>query len=109
MAGEGGTSRVVLWIKSEVLVLRLNWLGFLLIAGIVGLINDGEEGSETSEMFVVEVEAANGGWIERPFILRPLRGEGDVIGRCSRGGSLNRVVVVVLLRLVERSPKLVAG
>jgi hypothetical protein len=43
------------------LVLRLNWLGFLLMAGIVGLMNDGEAGSETSEMFVVAVETAKGG------------------------------------------------
>jgi hypothetical protein len=61
MAGEGGTSRVALWFRSEVLVLRLNWLGFLLMAGIVGLMNDGEAGSETSEMFVVAVETAKGG------------------------------------------------
>lgn len=61
MAGEGGTSSVVLWFRSEVLVLRLNWLGFLLMAGMVGLMNDGEAGSETSEMFVVAVETAKGG------------------------------------------------
>jgi hypothetical protein len=61
MAGDGGTSRVVLWFRSEVLVLRLNWLGFLLMAGIVGLMNDGEAGSETKEMFVVAVETAKGG------------------------------------------------
>jgi hypothetical protein len=83
-------------VRSEVLVFRLNWLGFLLIAGIVGLINDGEAGSDTSEILVVDVETANGGWMERPFMLRPRRGEGDVMGRCSRGGSLNIVLLVVL-------------
>jgi hypothetical protein len=61
MAGEGGTSRVVLWVRSEVLVLRLSWLGFLRIAGIVGLINDGDAGSDTSEIFVVAVDTAKGG------------------------------------------------
>jgi len=103
--GEGGTSSVVLLIKSEVLVLRLNWLGFRLIAGIMGLMNDGEEGSETKEMVVVAVELAKGGWIERPFMLRARRGEGEVMGRCNRGGSLSSVVGLA----AGRAPKLVAG
>ena len=34
--------------------------------------------------------------MERPFMLRPRRGEGDVMGRCSRGGSLNIVLLPVL-------------
>jgi hypothetical protein len=37
---------------------------------------DGDEGSETR---LVETEAANGGCIDRPFMLR-LLGEGEVIG-----------------------------
>lgn len=52
---------MVLLIKSDVFVLRLNWLGFRLMAGIMGLMNKGEEGSETKEMVVVAVELANGG------------------------------------------------
>lgn len=37
---------------------------------------DGDDGSETR---LVETEVANGGCIERPFILRRL-GEGEVMG-----------------------------
>jgi hypothetical protein len=44
-----------------VLVLRLNWLGFRLTAGTGGLMKDGEEGSDISEMFDVEVVTAKGG------------------------------------------------
>jgi len=29
-------------------------------------------------------------------MLRPRRGDGDVMGRCNRGGSLNIVLLVVL-------------
>lgn len=65
--------------------MRLNWLGFRFIAGILGLINEGEAGSDSSE--TVLVVAANGGWIERPFMFRARRGEGEVIGRCRRIGS----------------------
>lgn len=49
IAGDGGTSRFVRVMRSEVLVLRLSWLGFRFMAGILGLINDGDEGSETSD------------------------------------------------------------
>lgn len=38
-------------------------------------------------------------------MLRPRRGEGEVMGRCNRGGSLSRAVVLA----VGRAPKLVAG
>lgn len=56
--GDCGTSRVVFIIRSEELVLRLSWLGFLFMAGIIGLMNDGDEGSDTNE---VAVELENGG------------------------------------------------
>lgn len=45
-AGVLGTSRVVLAMRSFEFVLRLSWLGFLFIPGIVGLIKDGEAGSD---------------------------------------------------------------
>lgn len=57
--------------------------------------NEGEEGSDTSDIVVVEVEAAYGGWIDRPFMFRPRRGEGEVTGRCNRGGSLRRALGAV--------------
>lgn len=60
MAGEEGTSSVVRVIRSEVLVFKLSWLGFRFIAGIIGLINDGEDGSERTLVAVV-AEAAKGG------------------------------------------------
>lgn len=47
MPGDAGTSSDVLLIKSEALVLRLRRLGFLFMAGIAGLIKEGEQGSET--------------------------------------------------------------
>lgn len=42
-------------------------------------------------------------------MLRARRGEGDVMGRCNRGGSLSRAVVVVMGFTAGRAPKLVAG
>lgn len=57
--GLWGTSSVVRPANSFVFVFKLNWLGFLFIAGILGLINEGDDGSDTS---VEELgEAANGG------------------------------------------------
>ena len=47
--GDVGTSSVVRVMRSDVLVFRLNWLGFLFMAGILGFINDGDDGSDTSE------------------------------------------------------------
>lgn len=47
MPGDAGTSSDVLLIKSVALVLRLRRLGFLFMAGIAGLIKEGEQGSET--------------------------------------------------------------
>jgi hypothetical protein len=50
------------------------------MAGIVGLIKDGDEGSETR---VDESElVAKGGCIDSPFMLRGRRGPGEVMGRC---------------------------
>lgn len=77
IAGDGGISIVDDRMLSPwPSVFKLSWLGFRFIAGICGLMNDGEEGSETR---LVESEVANGGCMERPFMLR-LLGEGEVIG-----------------------------
>lgn len=108
MAGEGGTSRVVLVMKSEVFVFKLSWLGFRFMAGIMGLMKTGEAGSDTKERVVV-VEAGNGGWIERPFMFRPRRGDGEVIGRCRRGGSATLRLFVMVVVILEKLPKVVAG
>jgi hypothetical protein len=47
--GESGISRVVFVMRSLELVLRLSWLGFRFMAGIVGRMNDGDEGSDTRD------------------------------------------------------------
>lgn len=49
IAGDDGTSSVVRVRRSDVLVLRLSWLGFLFMAGIFGFMNDGDDGSETRD------------------------------------------------------------
>lgn len=96
--GEGGTSNVVRFINSEVFVLRLSKLGFRFMPGIVGLMKDGEEGSETRE----EARELKGGWMERPFMFLGLRGAGEVMGRCTRLGSDTE-------RLAMRGKSLVKG
>lgn len=75
--GEVGTSRVARVTRSDEFVFRLSWLGFLFMAGILGLMNEGEDGSETREL---DIEL-KGGWIERPFMFLGRLGAGDVIGR----------------------------
>jgi hypothetical protein len=45
--GDGGTSAMGLVARSDVLVLRLSMLGFRFMAGILGLMKEGEEGSDT--------------------------------------------------------------
>lgn len=40
---------MVFVIRSEVLVFKLSWLGLRFMAGILGLMKDGEEGSEISD------------------------------------------------------------
>src|SRR6266566_561719 len=45
-AGDCGASSVVALTRSVGLVFRLNWLGFRFMAGIVGLIKEGEEVSK---------------------------------------------------------------
>lgn len=65
--------------KFEVSVCKLSILGLRFIAGILGLMKDGEEGSDIIEL--VDVVAATGGCMERPFMLRGRRGDGDVMGR----------------------------
>lgn len=54
-----GISRVVRPARSLVFVFKLSWLGFLFMAGILGFMKDGEEGSDT---WVDEApEPTNGG------------------------------------------------
>lgn len=55
MAGDAGTSSDVFLIKSEAFVFRLSWLGFRLIAGMVGLMNDGDDGSVDAYFEVVVI------------------------------------------------------
>lgn len=74
--GEFGTSSVDLVIRSDELVFRLSWLGFLFIAGIFGLMKEGEHGSDTRE-FDRELK---GGWMERPFMFLARLGAGEVMG-----------------------------
>lgn len=48
------------------------------MAGIAGLMKDGEQGSET----ILDVAfTVVGGWIDRPFIFLGFLGAGDVMGR----------------------------
>jgi len=63
------------------------------MAGMAGFMNEGEEGSETR---LDNKDVWNGGWIDRPFMLRPLLGDGDVIGRGSSDAPLLTVRVVML-------------
>jgi hypothetical protein len=96
MLGDLGTSKVV-FSKSELFVFKLNWLGFRFIAGIWGLIKDGELGSIGGAAAAVEDE--NTGWMERPFRFRGFLGEGEVMGR-ERGfnsGTVEFKVVVITL------------
>lgn len=76
--GVPGTSSVFRMTRSDVLVLRLSWLGLRFIAGIVGLMKEGDAGSDTS---VAAVLLMNGGWMDKPFMFLGRRGEGDVMGR----------------------------
>jgi hypothetical protein len=101
-AGELGTSRVFLIMRSDVFVLRLRLLGLRFMPGIFGLMKDGEVGSDTSE---VETDPTNGGWIDNPFMFLGRLGEGEVIGR-----SLFEVSTTVRLDIVDgRPPKLAPG
>lgn len=59
MAGDAGTSSNVFIVKSEVSVLRLSRLGFRFMAGIFGLINEGDGGSVATHFDVVVI--VNGG------------------------------------------------
>lgn len=54
------------------------------MAGILGLMKEGDAGSDTSE---VERVFAKGGCMESPFIFRGRRGPGEVMGRTSRRGA----------------------
>lgn len=46
--------------------------------------------------------------MERPFMFLARRGEGEVIGRCMRGGP-GKLRLFVFVVLLERLPKVVAG
>lgn len=97
-----GTSMVVRPARSLEFVFRLRLLGFLFMAGIFGLIKDGEDGSDGC---VEEAdEAAKGGCMESPFMFRRL-GAGDVIGRIMRGPGSE----TVRLSMGGKAPKLVPG
>jgi hypothetical protein len=78
MPGDAGTSNDVCLIKSEALVLRLRRLGFLFMAGMEGLMKEGEQGFDTMDL---DEAAAVGGWMERPFMFLGFLGAGDVMGR----------------------------
>lgn len=97
-----GTSIVGRPAKSFEFVFKLKLLGFLFMAGIFGLINDGEGGSDGCDKDAAE--PAKGGCIERPFMFLRL-GAGDVIGRIRRGPGSETVRPV----MDGRAPKLVPG
>jgi hypothetical protein len=80
--GELGISSNVGLIRSEEFVFRLSWLGFLFMAGIAGLMKEGDEGSDNSD----EESELKGGWMDRPFMFFGRLGVGDVIGRARLGG-----------------------
>lgn len=73
--GELGTSRFRRP-RSDVFVLRLNWLGFLFMPGMTGLIKTGDDGSEVTGF----PRDAKGGVIDSPFIFFARLGAGDVMG-----------------------------
>jgi len=58
-AGDAGTSMDDFLVRSEAFVFRLNWLGFRFMAGMVGLMNNGDDGSVTTYFEVVVTD--NGG------------------------------------------------
>jgi hypothetical protein len=91
--GELGISSVVCVMRSEVLVLRLSWLGLRFMGAIMGLMKEGEEGSDNNDKVVV------GGWMDRPFMFLSRLGPGEVMGR-SRFGS-----ETVSLAMLDRPPK----
>lgn len=73
------------------------------MAGMVGFIKDGEEGSDVIDDEAAE--AAKGGCIERPFMFLGRRGAGEVMGRIRwfLGSETARVA------MDGRPPKLVDG
>jgi hypothetical protein len=62
--------------RSDAFVLRLNWLGFLFMPGMTGLMKTGDEGSEVTGF----PRDAKGGVIDNPFIFFARLGAGDVMG-----------------------------
>lgn len=75
--GDAGTSRDGRR-RSAQFVLRLSWLGFRFMAGILGLMKEGVHGSIV--LTFVVLDAADGGCIDKPFMFRR-RGPGEVTGR----------------------------
>lgn len=89
-AGELGTSSVVREMRSDEFVLRLSWLGLRFIAGIMGLMKEGEEGSDSTE----DESELKGGWIERPFMFLGRLGAGEVMGRSRFGSDTDRLAML---------------
>jgi hypothetical protein len=75
--GELETSSVVRVMRSLEFVLRLSWLGFRFMGAIMGLMKDGDAGSDISD----EEPELEGGWMESPFIFLRRLGPGEVMGR----------------------------
>jgi hypothetical protein len=84
--GELGTSSVVRVMRSEEFVLRLSWLGLRFMGAMVGLMKEGEEGSDNND----EELELEGGWIERPFMFLSRLGTGEVMGRSWFGSVMAR-------------------
>lgn len=90
--GDAGISRRVGLTGLCEFVFKLKLLGLRFMAGIIGLINDGEEGSEVIVELIVLL-GANGACIDRPFMLRGLLGPGDVMGRTKDGSDTVRAAM----------------
>jgi hypothetical protein len=101
--------------RSDVFVFRLSILGLRFMPGIFGLMKDGDGGSEAivvvPMVFVAAVPVAipsEGGCMDRPFIFRALRGDGEVMGRMNVLGS-GALSVVTGSRPATDPPNDVAG
>lgn len=109
-AGELGISIVVGRMPKPpnpfVSVFKLSWLGFRFMAGICGLMNTGDDGSDTR---LEESELANGGWIESPFMFLALLGDGEVIGLSRLVFMLLESFMLRVFMVEERAPKVVPG
>lgn len=89
-AGELGTSSVVREMKSVVFVLRLSWLGLRFMEGIMGLMKQGEAGSDSTD----GESELNGGWMKRPFMFLGRLGAGEVMGRSRFGPDTDKLAML---------------